>query len=306
MFQCHIVENQVQLSVHQSNGLDVSAFLKSEIDQKINHISTNLRRAGFEDFDMMLSGSLVCGHYDGPKPVSHSLNGFCPSEFQKVIEADLRIVVPEYIQVLDPFNVRFFEQVSGADPHFTQLKENFVRFNQQINMLVMYDYTALGDGVGFEYEICVNNQPYYEISSVWHDVFSPDEIEFQKELRKIGRDVLEVDYDTEFQVLKKFQTRECRFRICANLWLQRAFGDAVLAIEDFIPIDATTVPQFVHDLSEEWSTRFSGDGFAHSITLVPDGVRAKMEDRGLGVVLKNAPSRPAWIEIAEAVRNKIQ
>lgn len=267
--------------------------VRDSIDKKLEDIRQGLEIFGYRQYDIVLSGSLVCGHYDKPKPRDHSLNPSCPINFSEVIEADVRIIMPECVDILNPrITKELVLSANGKDTFTGRIQ----RFNQEIDMVRTYDYEHIHNGTGLEFEVCYNRHPYYEISRVWRNVFTPDEIEWQKRVREVARHTLHSDYETDYSELKACQTRECRYRICANYFLQKQ----KLSTDDFVPIEYC-VPEWLKPAVDNWDKRNDLVGTKRPDRNIPEIIEHGMIDSGL-LSLTEPPVEPDWLKLANSMK----
>lgn len=168
---------------------------------------------GEETIRIEICGGLRTGLFDGPKPSGHSLNPYIPSSFSEIVEIDLRLVVPSTFEIFDPL---FLSQLEGKIGFALVGSRMINRWNRLIPAAYLYRYDFLDNSnIGIEWEICLNQEPYFETSSVWDLVFSEEEIEAQRLARRHLR-AESVDYKTEFEPLKELQAAEARWRICSS------------------------------------------------------------------------------------------
>lgn len=227
-----------------------------------------------EDIRVLLIGSMGTGHFTGPKPREHSLNPKCP--FDAVVEGDLRIILPEYV---DPHDPEAIDLVKDCLSEFGVLQKietaQITRWDVEMHQTYFYQYDELSpDGsVGYEWEVCLNNEPYFEIADTWQDVFTPDEIEQQVVIRELLRH-LEVPLSTEFNPTKKLHCSECRWRIVASYALDRLANEAGLVLPqdilDSLPYKGEA-PRSVGWLVDMWLQGESGYSSVDrpTLTVVP-------------------------------------
>lgn len=269
-----------------------------EIHDKINQIESGLIGSGFYQFRIMLAGSLVCGHYTKPKPASHSLNPNCP--YDEVIECDMRIILPKEVNIMTGKNIDAFEEIVGAKRDFTKAKY-IQRFGDEIPMVVLYDYKEITKGLGLEFEICVNSEPYFEIATVWGEVFTDQEVKRQTEIREVARSVLKLDYHEEFQVLKQVQTAECRYRVCANNWLSSNYPEIACDKRfDYKPLSVRINEHFrskIKNWIEDYQRPYS---IPYDSKLIDKFATVGMEGLLLG-----QPEVPKWLQFVERIKRTL-
>ena len=276
MFESQLdTNNNVVIDRRTSIEGTLPTLMVEKINSRIKELDRDLRLVGFADFEIMLNGAMACGHYFAPKASSHSLNPECP--YDKVIECDLRVVFPEQVNLLDPTNIQKFRLISGS-LHNYHFDGKIMRFGEEIGMVRCYDYFKLTDEVGLEFEICFNNRPYYEIAKVWKEVFTPEEVDFQRQVRQIARDFLQVEYP-EFTELKSMQTKECRFRILAHYFLEQKINEGSMVLDGFKPLSVECPPTILRKVND-WYYTFYGDGYEKQPAL-PKSLENKMNDAAL-------------------------
>jgi hypothetical protein len=184
-----------------------------------------------QDIRVILSGSMMTGHFTGPKPKCHSMNPAAPHD--RVIESDLRIIFPEHV---DPHNGQALELVIAALKTFGPVAEESLqlkirRWEREIQMTLFFQYETIEDTepVVFEWEICLNQEPYFEIADFWQAIFSAEEISKQVRLREVLRAV-RAPLASEFNPTKMLHCQECRWRILASYALDLLARESMVKI----------------------------------------------------------------------------
>jgi hypothetical protein len=254
--------------------------VREEISFAKKKLSASMEEAGFNNFSLLETGSLVCGHYNGPKPKHYSLNDNCP--FQSVIECDLRVVLPYNVDILSKTFRASMEDFTGIRPEFTVQKE-ITRFGSTIPMMMGYFYKPITEDLGLEFEVCFNKSPYFEIAEAWHKVFSPEEIEHQRLVRASAARI-NLDYKTEFFEIKAIQAAECRYRICA----------AVVHNHDLINLYNYPTP-IVNFLTTKVQDNFLEIDRPFLTSKIDDKIKEKFKRSGLWDVVEACPRLPDWL-----------
>jgi hypothetical protein len=167
-----------------------------------------------------LIGALRTGLYHGPKERAYSLNIQCPVMFSLLNEIDIRIILHEDQHPHDDEIIQVVESITG-----TRLtRKCFVtRWHRRVPIAFLYSYEDLGNGLGMEWEVCINKSPYLETSLFWEDIFTHEEIAYQREIRKLLRSTSS-NTPSDFTLLKEMQAAEARWRIVASFamaqWLK--------------------------------------------------------------------------------------
>jgi|GEM_PF-5459357 len=123
--------------------------------EKIDALRSVLEGVIDENFDLYLVGSLGTGSYDDPKRSVFSVNADCP--FPEVIEADLRLVLSESHPHDDSIIQKIGQALGAENPR----KKTTVHWDRtDIPMSVFFWYDEISEDLGFEWEFCINQQPY--------------------------------------------------------------------------------------------------------------------------------------------------
>ena len=271
-----------------------------------------------DDIKVLLIGSMETGHFTGPKPKEHSLNPNCP--YDAVVEGDLRVIVPEHV---DPHDQEAIDLVTDCLTEFGTLQKvetaKISRWDTDMHQTYFYQYDDIsGDAsVGYEWEVCLNNEPYYEIADAWLEVFSKEEVEQQVVIRELLRH-LEVPLSTEFNPTKKIHCSECRWRIVASYALGQLTEEMGLVLPDSItkklPFTGEP-PKSIAWLVDMWLQGESGYSSVDrpTLTVVP-AARTRIEEIADSVAqydpelssylygLLEPTQGPRWVRMA----NKIQ
>ena len=219
------------------------------------------------------------------------------------MECDMRIVLPLHIDIYAPEVIKKFEGACDAEKKWTVMGD-VERFGRKIPSVRMYSYEEILPDLALEYEVCINNRPYYEIAKVWKQVFTPDEIAHQTEIRGAARNVMHVDYQTDYLAIKKQQCTECRYRLIANYWIQDHYPKLLARGQEhlgFIPIKESR-PEFINDLVEQWGRGKNrwAEMMQHPAPL-SDRLQSRYRAHGLQYLM-DAPEPPLWLTLAESLR----
>ena len=267
--------------------LEIPNLIKEEINYAKKILSSSLQEAGFKQYEIVETGSLICGHYNGPKPKHYSLNDKCP--FESVIECDLRVILPNSVDVLSRSFKNAIEDTTLIKPEFTVQKE-LQRFGALIPMMMGYYYTPITEDLGLEFEICFNQSPYFEIANVWNKVFSSEEIEHQRLVRQLAAN-LNLDYKTDFYEIKSIQASECRYRLCG--------------LVSYYP-EYINLYQYSPDLVNYLSSKVEGNFLAIERPTLGKNlnreIKNKFKDAGMLDFILDSPSIPRWLSEIEALK----
>jgi hypothetical protein len=216
----------------------------------------------------------------------------------------MRIIFPASVDPRDPDVIRVVAEVTG-----TEHKESKVirRWNTDTPISYLYGYEDITDDLGFEWEVCLNRRPYLEIADKWKQVFLPEEIEYQANVRAFLRE-LRVDYATEFSTLKDIQIAECRYRIIAAVAMARycqTAPDADKILASGTPLFDQEVMEFAQPLASLWLNGHSGlVGLDRPSPIASDESVAKLE-QGAPHLLR-PPTPPKWLTFAAAIQRNIR
>ncbi len=156
------------------------------------------------------SGSLVSGHYEGPKSRDFSLNPKCP--YQNVHEIDVRILLPASLTL----DISVSEQlVVECGAQFRSTIMVVPRLGRKLLVQYLYRYESHSQWGPIEWEFTINNDPFFDISAAYSIVFTPEEIEWQRRVRTRIR-TLNGSLHGDYNPTKQLQARECIWR-CISL-----------------------------------------------------------------------------------------
>ncbi len=279
-------------------------FFVDKVHSVIPVWADKLTSLGFRDFQICTNGAFATGHFRGPKPREHSLNDDVPPEFSRIIEGDMRIIFAEDVDPLDPGVIKAVSEVTG-----TSLKESKViqRWNADTPISYLYGYEPVAGDLGFEWEVCLNRRPYLEIADKWRDVFTPEEVDHQANMRGFLRE-LRVDYATEFSTLKNIQVSECRYRIVSAVAMASYLENATpaeRALAEGMPDFGPEVRQFAMPLAKLWLGGHSGlSGLDRPSPVASDESVARFVTGAPDLLIP--PAEPAWLTFATATQNNIR
>lgn len=277
-----------------------------------------------KEIRVILSGSMRSGHFTGPKPRCHSMNPAAPHD--RVIESDVRIIFPEHV---NPHGDQPIRLVIAALKTFgpvaeESLKLQIRRWERDIQMTLFFQYEVIenySEPVVFEWEICLNQEPYFEIAGFWQAVFSEEEVQRQVRLREVLRAV-EAPLLAEFNPTKALHCHECRWRILASYALDTLARESLVEIPQSIleqlpirgeappaikwlvqlwlagdtQLSATTRPARTLVEAAEVRLTVLADGYEEHAPQVAAFIRESMD---LGPT-------PSWIEFALRVQKVLQ
>lgn len=257
--------------------------LRQRADAMIAHLRKGIEAKTGRSIPVILVGALRTGLFSGTKEKRYSHNQACA--YDHVLEIDLRI-----IDQTPPHDPEWIDTVSSLFRPSDVVRKHSMHWDrrglQQTTMYRYEDASDLVDGtgsadIGVEYELCLNQTPYVEISPYWKQLFSQEELVEQRQRRNQLRSFgASLDIYHQF---KRAQILEAQWRLLAAIHLEVA-GE-----------DATDHPRFselgqpVAGLVERWATSAHGDpplarpssanswtNFAASIPLPPARADAPM------------------------------
>lgn len=220
------------------------------VSQKLVLLENALSKRLNEDFRIFNGGSIETGLYYGPKPKSHSISPDCP--FEKVVEADLRIVLSK----THPHNTNTLElirEVTGGSKFNSILHRHWNRLDFPISR--SYWYEPLNKNIGFEWELTVIGEPYEDIAPYWERLFSSTEIKWQRRLRQLVTDA-GIEHEL-YRSIKKSQTFEARWRLVASYALFKLQTNQLADSSIKIPIKGSPSKP-IDFLCEKWLDGASG------------------------------------------------
>lgn len=271
-------------------------------------IQNELEARGFTDLVVVGNGSMTCGHFAGPKPRSHSANSDrCPPQVEKIIEVDLRIIVPQDSDNFDPKLTAAVQEIVGGDLPSVRAG---TRWNVDFRMPVIFGYERIDQETAIEYEVCINKEPYLELAGYWGELFTNRETNWQRDLRAELR-AYGAGYQEALKPLKEAQVAECRWRMCASYGLARYLrsggeisgfdSDALMA-----NLPLTDNPhELLEPLVEAWS---AGKREPRIIQRFPITIPAKIREL-VGEIdpkLLTIPEEPDWVKAAELLQKHLQ
>lgn len=147
------------------------------------------------------------------------------------------------------------------------------------------------------------HQPFVTMSPFWQDLFSPDELGWQRLVRNFVRRHLSAD---DYGVIKALQLAEARWRFCACFAIpQIALSPARAgSIIDALPLKGVP-PEGTADFIKRWAQRDRSDSWLNRpLQTLPYNIRLALEElrEGLG----DPPQAPPWTDFALQVQENSQ
>lgn len=244
-----------------------------------------------------LGGSLATGTFSGPKPRRFSYNQV-PVEFDWIIEADVRLLLPEGVHPHDDRLLDLLKDILGANGVSPKL--HVPRWGVSVPTIGIYAYLPHIAGIGIEFEVSIYDQAtYFEIASVWRDLFSREEILWQTLVREYLRGL-----DDGAELLNKEKSRQlkdARWRLVGLLALavldDRGSGGDVYTLAR--KLQALQPPDTVLALVERW---LSGETGAVSGLEIPDEDDLIALRSHAPELLRELPSEPSWVVTVRSVQ----
>ena len=308
-----------EISAREDAKEEIKQWAKDKVQEQIAAWTQALEEAGLTDFRIVANGSIACGHFSGAKPQTHSLNPKIPDHIDEVIEGDLRLILSNDQNPHDPRILEMVERITGSeidqDPDASEggAKE-ISRWGHTIPIAYFYKYEDLGGGVAWEWELCINKEPYVEIASYWGDAFTPEEVNWQTELRDTLR-AAGVDYRQDFLPMKNLQTSECRWRMIAAYALAHFLEHGEGSMADMYRSYQIDLPeafkQEPHEMLKPMIHAFlAGDTDSFTSLMRPEsqvsrGVDANLEKIGEEELAQNMPIAPEWVRFAESLQHHV-
>ena len=271
--------------------------------RKIETLKPNIAALLSDDFEIYLIGSLQTGLYYGPKSSSFSSSPNCP--YAKVVEADIRLVIPENIHPHDETLLTKMADICGAE---STVKRHTVHWDRtDVEGSSLYWYDALESDTAFEWEFCINRRPYVEIAPYWEQLFTPDEVEWQRNLRQL---VTTIELPSEIYTPFKWkQTTEARWRLVASHALTQIDRTEKSGISDGIPVKSVPLPP-VDRLVTLWLEGASGyRTMERPENFIPDEVLTRLKtkyDDAIIAPFLSPPAEPEWVSKATRIQNQLK
>lgn len=255
--------------------------------------------------ELFLNGALKTGLYTGPKSKKLSLNQNCPYDY--VIEADLRLVLPEDKDPHDPRVLSYISEV--FEPQSPPVITHTYHWNRtDIPTSRFYNYQCIDANLGFEWELAVCRQPYVDIALFWQDLFSPEEIEWQKGLRAtVYR--LPNSLDEEYTSFKNKQNTEARWRLVALKSLEdlahrgKLIDD--LSLPKTIPIGEPVITMVQKWLAGETGYRTMERPLEFLTPRIKEELRKYFPDINVQS-LGSPPPEPFWVTYASDIQQSLK
>lgn len=311
-----------------SSSLGSSTFaglIHQVIDQKFADWELGLEQQGIAKPEFILSGSLASGHFSTPKPRTSSYSPEVPAEFSTIVEVDTYLTLDPHEDPCDPLVIAKIERATGGK--FSESTE-VTFWGAPMRVSFFYAYEGVGDtGVGLEWELCVTNKPFLEITDYWAIAFTPEETSWQKQIRehlkKIG-----ADYKDEIVPIKALQCDECRWRV-VGLHAHGEFLKSQSAQIDTqcgpsnataqISVDAghtpppefqqlTEVPAAIREAVDQW---LAGEADIRYLTREANPLATLSDERLMQIKetapeISTIPPPPAWVVALAEFQEKIK
>jgi hypothetical protein len=265
----------------------------------------NSKNFSIGSVDVILNGSMATGHFTGLKPREHSLNPYCPTQYTSVLEADLRILLEVGKNPHDPTICEIIrEAIQKNGPIQSENLKTIDRWGRPIKMSYFYQYETLANGSdGLEWEICVNNHPYFEIAHVWQQVFTPDELAAQVKQREALRSMV-VSRKLEFEPAKQLHCADCLWRAVAIFAIQDLVGASKIILDniptDFFPnLPSSQRNTIIDELSKIWMAGEGKEFMYKPLSQLPDISQKKIDLEIANTELALGPA------IADGLRNQL-
>lgn len=150
-----------------------------------------------------------------------------------------------------------------------------------------------------QWDFWLSNAPFVTVSPYWQRLFSSQEIEWQKSMRRLTRDYLDADH---YQKLKVLMLTEARWRFCACF--------ALKYLSDLAPREACVIeelpelgpmPVALSGQFKRWADgELNGMGLIRPLCVFPRDTRIALEllvEQDL-----TPPAAPLWTTLAEKIQ----
>lgn len=294
-----IVEAVSRLGVGAT--VDSLAWVRDLRDQRIAHWTSQLEKAGLSGVEILPRGAVNNGHYAGPKPRDTSWSDTVPADYKSFVEIDLRVVLPEGSNPRDERIIAALKRVMGTVGKLDWSGENEWGLVLPNSYLYRFEPLVPAQGIGLEWEIGVYAQPVCPIDQYWDQVFSPEEVAWQKAVR-LQLIAEKVGYKDEVWRVKDDQCRVGVARLVGALGMkelatQLGEGGRVL-LDTFGPeIERILAarppnPKVIVPRVEEWLAGNARGTPLHEIRADwPDVVKSALKAGGDEVIHPPEPSR---------------
>ena len=268
-------------SAHRRRVYDVRGerAVRQRAEDEVLSLQQGLEAETGRPVPVLLIGALQTSLFSGAKERRYSHNSACP--YGLVVEIDLRIIDRSW-----PHDPEWVNTVSSLFRPSDVVRKRSIHWGRaDLPQTTMYRYEPEGglvDGIGaseigVEFELCLNQAPYVEISPHWKRLFAPEELAEQRRLRcQLRSSGASLDRYHQF---KRGQILEAQWRLLAAVHLET------------VSREAFGCPRFgwlgepVAGLAKRWAISAHGDppsaracrtaswaDFAGSLPLPPAGV----------------------------------
>jgi hypothetical protein len=165
---------------------------------------------------LLLCGSVCTGLFTGPRSATYSGADAVLAADHEILEMDVRLVLDRRADAFANSSLASISRATGTT--LGRVGEIF-QWGTNLKQANLYRHDALDKRTTIEWELKVNSEPYFETAPYWSDVFSPVELAQQRGIRQFA--VTVGTPPSEYESLKRFQSREFRWRLCTGLgWLE--------------------------------------------------------------------------------------
>jgi hypothetical protein len=279
-----------------------SLWIVDKALDKVSEWKELLTAAGFKNFDLYPTGSLVTGQLNGTKPYGYSFNSKFPDAFHAgFIEIDLRCILEE---ALDPDLPEIYENIATTlSAQYHTPPRPMIFWDTCEPAALFYQYEDIGNNNGIEYELMVNRAPFYDINSVWHDIFSPEEIAWQSTVRAILKKTEGLDYVTDVLSTKALQFSEARWRIVSSFALEAL--EKISSLSPFEQPLSGVIPKRLVPLVGRWlAGEQGGDGIDKPTTYLTKKVVESISQMYPEVI--SPPPAPQWVNEAQKLQSQLR
>lgn len=277
------------------------------VDTQIAQLNDKFQKTtiDFGDYELFITGALKTGLYTGPKPSCLSHNPNCP--YENVIEADLRLVLDEAI---DPHDHQIVDLISSVfEPEFPPVITQTYHWDRtDIPTSRFYKYQPIEKKLGFEWELAVCRKPYVDVALFWKDLFTPDEIEWHRNLRSLIYN-LPIELHESYVPFKNLQNTEARWRLVAGYALSYLSKMGAMDINCVSPTNDPPQPP-VDFLMHKWLEGASGyRTMERPESFMPDSIRNLIEKVYPNIDLQKLiipPDEPSWVSTAAHIQTQLK
>ncbi len=185
----------------------------SAMAPKLRSWGDALENQGWRDITWSVGGAMKCDHFMGPKKTRNPAR-----EGESFIEIDYRLLVPDHINPINEESKHIISAATGLhwEKDYSVDKDSNPidgRWGFPDPHSIFYGYVPIKslNNLEVEIELCVlRASESFEVADYWHQIFTPEEISWQKLSRAILR---AGEFHNEVRELKKYQCNDARQRI---------------------------------------------------------------------------------------------